>query len=143
MAKHDDKIKELMAKVEVQQSGLGTKPKASWLTNGIFKYKDGSYFNLNTVKSHQQLVEALAAVLERQTVLQEAASRLGVQAEPVLWDGYSTEDWTADFKKRIEVILWEERKTQLEATKKKLGTLVSEEARTGMELENIEKLLGK
>jgi hypothetical protein len=142
MTKHDDKIRDLLARVEEQQAGLGTKPKAAWQTNAIFKYKDGSFFNLNTVKDPQPLVEALATLLERETLLQEAGKRLGVPVQSVMWDGYSVTEWEQDFQKRIQIIRWEERKAQLDATKKKLNSLVSEEAKTELELATIEHLLG-
>lgn len=141
MTKHDDKIKLLLAKVEEQQNNLGTKPKASWTTNGIFKYKDGNFFNLNTVRDAQPLVEALACLLEKESLHQQAAERLGVTIKPFLWDGNSLADWEKDFKKRLDIIGWEGRKTQLDDTKKKLKSLVSEEAKTEMELEDIEKSL--
>lgn len=142
MTKHDDKIKLLLAKVEEQQNNLGVKPKASWNTNGIFKYKDGTnFFNLNTVRDAQPLVEALACLLEKESLHQQAAERLGVAIKPFLWDGNSICDWEKDFKKRLDIIGWEARKAQLDDTKKKLKSLVSEEAKTEMELEDIEKSL--
>lgn len=141
MSLHDDKIKTLLLKVEDQKNGLGTKPRASWNTNGIFKYRDGTFFNLNTVRDFQPLVEALASLLEKEIVHQEAATRLGVNVKPFVWDGFSILDWEADFKKRLEIINWEDKKTKLDETKKKLNSLVSDEAKTEMELENIEALL--
>jgi len=146
MTKHDDKIKLLLAKVEDQQNNLGVKPKAAWNTNGIFKYKDGSFFNLNTVRDGQPLVEALACLLEKESSHRQAAERLGIGLQgmvlkPFLWDGNSVSDWEKDFKKRLDIIGWEARKAQLDDTKKKLKSLVSEEAKTEMELEDIEKTL--
>lgn len=142
MSKHDDKIKVLLAKVEEQQSGLGVKPKVSWITNGLFKHKDQSkFFNLNTVKDPQVLVEALAFLKSYETSIEEAAEMLGVSAKPFQWDGYSVADWATDFRNRVKVIAWDERKAQLDATKAKLRALRSEDARTGDELEELEKSL--
>lgn len=141
MTKHDDKIKVLLTKVEEQQSGLGTKPKASWNTNGIFKYKNGEFFNLNTVREAQPLVEALACLLEKESLNQQAAQRLGVAHKSFVWDGYPVSEWEADFKKRLDIIGWEGRKAKLDETKKTLKSLISEDAKTEMELENIENSL--
>jgi len=141
--KHDDKIKALLSKVESQKAGLGTKPKASWTTNGIFKYHNSNdYFNLNTVKDTQILVNALATLLEKEQLQNLAAERLGVTSNSFVWDGYSVAEWEGDFKRRVEIIEWEKRKAQLDDTKKKLNSLVSEDAKTEMALADIESLLG-
>lgn len=142
MAKHDDKIKALLAKVAEQQDDLGTKPKALWSTNGIFKYKDGtSFFNLNTVKDTQVLVEALAYLLGEEQRIKQAADFLGVPSKDLSYNGYSVNEWKTDFKKRVACILWDDKKTKLDATKSKLKSLVSEEAKTEEELNDIESML--
>lgn len=141
MSKNDDKIKALLNKVETQQKDLGTKPKAAWQTNGIFKYPDGRFFNLNTTQDTQTLVEALAILLEKQSCKKQAAERLGVSSKEFVWDNYPISDWEQDFKKRIEIINWNDKKNQLDETKKKLNCLVSEEAKTEMELADIENQL--
>ena len=141
MSKNDSKIKELLAKVEDQQTNLGVKPRADWRTNGIFKYDSGNFFNLNTVKNFQPLLDGLSFLLEKQMLQKQAAEKLGVSVANFEWDGYSVQDWEEDFKRRVEIIKWQERKSQLEQTRKKMRALVSEEARTEMELEDIERLL--
>ena len=138
---NDDRIKVLLDAVELQQSQLGRKPRASYETNAIFRYDDKRHLNINTVKNPNVLVEALAFLLEKQARSQEAAGLLDVSLSTFQWNGYSTEDYANDFKRRIEIINFAVRKTKLDATKKKLKTLVSEEARTGMELDEIADLL--
>lgn len=142
MSANDDKIKELLAKVEEQQSGLGKKPKAHWETNGIFKYDGNRFFNLNTITDSQQLVDALSFLLEKTLFQDAAAEKLGVASPSFEWNGYSLEDWQADFKKRIEIVSWQARKAQLDTTKKKLKSLISAETKTEMELEELSKLIG-
>lgn len=142
MSKHDTKIKQLLEKVEDQQASLGDRPRASWLTNGIFRYPDGQHFNLNTVQDSEPLLDALAFLLEKQTLRSEAAKRLEIECVELSWGGFSLADWESDFKRRIEILAWQGRKKQLDATKKKLHSLVSEEGKTEMELSAIEKLLG-
>lgn len=141
MAKNDDTIKNLLAKVEAQQLALGTKPRPAWRTNGIFKFDATNHFNLNTVADAKPLVEALAALLNAKGYAAEACKQLGVPEFGFKWNGYTYEEWLEDFKTRLAVVSWEEKKRQLDATKAKLSTLVSEEARTEMELEAITKSL--
>jgi hypothetical protein len=134
-------IKQLMAKVATQKEALGTKPKAFWKTNALFKFNGDTHFNLNTVSDSGKLVVALAHLLAQSDDTVKAAQMLGVAAPKFEWFGYSVEDWVDDFKMRISIIDWEAKKAKLDATQTKLSQLVSEEARTEMELESISKLL--
>jgi hypothetical protein len=142
MAKNDELIKQLMAKVAEQKTALGTKPKVSWKTNGVYKFDGRDYFNINTVSNPEQLVMALAHMLNNHKSCQEAAERLGVDIQESVYSGYKISEWEEDFKLRISILKWEEKKKNLEETEKKLAGLVSEEARTEMELEKISKSLG-
>jgi len=138
---NDDKIKVLLEAVETQQASLGKKPRAAWRTNAVFKREGRSHLNINTVKDPLVLVGALAFLLESTACQQEAAERLGVQTKAFEWDGYTLEDWEEDFKLRIGIVQWQGRKAKLDITKKKLKSLITEETRTAMELDDIEKLL--
>jgi hypothetical protein len=141
MAKNDDTIKNLLAKVEAQQLALGAKPRPAWRTNGIFKYDGTNHFNLNTVAEPKPLVEATAFLIGAKKNLAEACTMLHVPEIEFKWNGYTYPEWLEDFKTRLSIVDWEAKKKQLEATKAKLSTLVSEEARTEMELEAITKSL--
>lgn len=141
MAKNDDIIKQLMTKVATQKEALGTKPKVSWKTNGVFQFDKTNHLNMNTVNDSGKLVLALAHLLVQNTSTLEAAKMLNVNPPKFDWSGYSIEDWIEDFKMRLSIISWEAKKAQLDATQAKLSQLVSEEARTEMELENIAKSL--
>ena len=79
-------------------------------------------------------------VKQKETAFKEACRRLGVKAE-FKWNGYSMDEWEEDFKTRIKAITWSEKKKVLDSTKTKLNQLVSEEARTEMELDSIKALL--
>ena len=140
-SKNDILIKKMMEKVEEQKENLGIKERHVLKTNGIFKYENGSYFNINTVSDPTIFVVALSYLLEKKLCFNDACVRLGV-SEEYKHDGYSIEDWEEDFINKINVIKYEKNKKKLEDTKKKLSTLVSEEARTEMELENIKEALG-
>lgn len=141
MEKNDDRIKQLMAEVESRKAKLGTKPKATWLTNGVFKFSPSEYFNLNTIQNSDKLVEALSFLINKTRDQDEAAQLLGVTEPSFEWNGYSIQDWLADFKTRLSIVTWESNKAKLDATQAKLSQLVSEEARTEMELDSISKSL--
>lgn len=139
--KNDDKIKGLLSKVEEQQKGLGVKPRAQWQTNGIFKYKDGTFFNLNTVREAAPLIEALSYLLGNEATRAEAAKRLGLVPALHVHDSYPISDWEKDFRLRLDIVAYEGRKAQLEETQKKLKALRSEDAKTEDALSDIENLL--
>ena len=141
---NDAKIKELLQKVQEQRSSLGEKPKTTWRTNGIFKFDDKTSLNIN-VASEMELANALALVLWKKDYHNEAFSILGLNPNEhmeILYNGFSISDYIEDFKTRISLIKWNQKKELLTNTEKKLQSLVSEEARTEMELDSISKLLG-
>lgn len=140
--KNDDKIKALLAKVTEQQKGLGVKPRANYLTNALFKTKSGDIsFNLNTIRDPGPIVEALMFMLGTESARTEALNRLGLSAAVFTHDGYPIADWEKDFKTRLEIVGWEGRKAQLEATQKKLKDLRSEEGKAEDDLADIESQL--
>jgi hypothetical protein len=141
-ADNDVVIKALMTKVEAQKKDLGTRPKAVLNTNGIFKYPDGSkHLTLSVTRDPADLVDALSTLLDKVSSREKASKLLGVPVPSFQWNGYSVEDYVADFKNRIKLLEWEAKKVTLDATQAKLSALVSEEARTEMELAEIAKLL--
>jgi hypothetical protein len=141
MAKNDETIKGLMAKVAEKKASLGNKPKVSWRTNAVFKYDGSTHINLNTVSDSKPLVEALSFLLFRQMTMAKAGEMLGVEVSEFEWGGYGMSDWVEDFKMRLSIIKWESEKGKLTILENKLASLVSEEAKTEMELENISKML--
>jgi len=141
--KNDVLIKELMQKVEEQKASLGPREKVAWETNGIFKFDSevsGNFFNLNTVTDSETLAKALGFLILQEEGFLRACNRFGITSK-YKWGGYTVEEWEKDFQTRIKVIQYDKKKKQLDETKKKLAALVSEEARTEMELEDIKKLL--
>ncbi len=141
MAKHDEKIKQLLNKIDSENESLGTKPKISWNTNCIFRFDDNKHFNLNTINDPGYLVRALGFLLEKESTQGEAAKRLNVKGYKFDWKGYSINDWEEDFKLKAKIIAWNGKQKKLQALQKKLKDLRSEEARTGDALADIEKML--
>lgn len=141
MAKNDETIKALMGKVFDKKAALGNKPKVSWRTNAVFKYDGATHINLNTVSDSKPLVEALSFLLFRQMTMEKAGEMLGVSVGEFEWNGYSLSDWVEDFKTRLSIINWEAEKGKLNVLESKLASLVSEEAKTEMALEDISKML--
>jgi len=141
MNANDKQIEELIKVVEEKKAKLGKKKRSSLVTNGLFKYDDDNFFNINTISNIDTLVNALAYLLTRKDKYEEACRRLGVSID-FKWYGYTLEDWEEDFQARIDFIQWNEDKKSLDATQKKLDSLISSEGKTSMEIEKYKALLG-
>jgi len=140
MSKNDSRVKDLISKLEDKKKSLGSKPKKAWETNALFKYADGKVVNLNTIQSNHKAIETLSYLLGVSRSHQEACKLLGLDFA-FNWDGYSLEEWTADLKTCVDKIKYAEEEKKFKELEKKLNSLVSKEARTGMELDDIEGLL--
>lgn len=142
MKNNDIVIKELMDKIEAQKSALGAKPRSVLVTNGIFKKDSENFLNINTIQKPEPLVSALAFLMMQSDYYSKACDKLGINNHEFKWDGYTCDEWEEDFKLRKEIIEYNAKKKQLDEAVAKLNMLMSEDARTATELENIKKSLG-
>jgi hypothetical protein len=131
---NDAKIKVLQEKIEKQKESMGSRPRAAWITNGLACGK-----NINVLE-RSELVEVFAFLRTTAQGMKESAEILGYD-EPIIVHGYPIESWEEDFKNRMNIINWNLKKNQLNQLESKLQKLMSEDARTAKELENIESLL--
>jgi len=139
---NDDKIKTLLTAVEAKRANLGTRPKGERETNGLFKWREGQgHFSINVVKDVTVLVDAMAFLLEGQGLREQAAEKLDIDPVPFKWNGFTVEQWGADFKLRIAVLTYEKNKKALVVAEKKLKTLMSEGTKTELELEELAQRL--
>lgn len=141
MSNNDSKIKALLDTIANKKQELGQKPRISYKTNGVFKYENNEFFNINTIVEPQKLVEALSYLLVKQSFNDAAANMLSVSTKVLQWNGYTLDEWAEDFKTRLSVVAWEAKKKELEASELKLKKLVSEDTRTAMEIDEIANLL--
>lgn len=139
MSNNDTKIKALLETISAKKDALGPKPRISYKTNGVFKYENNDFFNINTIVDPQKLVDALSYLLIKQNFNDVAANLLSVPHKVLQWNGYSMDEWCEDFKTRLSVVSWEAKK-ELEAAELKLKKLVSEDTRTAMEIDEIASL---
>jgi hypothetical protein len=137
---NDQKIKQLLEMVETQKKNLGSKPKISFKTNAILKLSNESY-NLNTLNDIQSIIEIMSKILIIQDYYNKASSILNVNTEPLMVSNFSINDWIHDFKQRIDLIKYNKKSAQLDKTQQQLNSLISEEAKTELELNNIESFL--
>jgi len=139
---NDAQIKTLLEVVDKKKKELGDKPTRTSITNGLFKYDDRNTVNINTVNDATVFVEILSFILDKRKTAEEASKRLGVEAKEFTWAGFTLGQWEEDFKSRVELIKWNQKKKDFDATNKKLKELISDDGKTAMALEEIAKSLG-
>lgn len=141
MAKHDDQVKQLLAALEQKKLELGARPKAVLVTNGIYKLNDKEHVNLNTVNDLDILVKTYALIQSQHNSLVAAAFDLEIKYDAHVISGYTLAEWKQDFLYRAQVINWQKREAELNAAKRKLESLVSEDLKTEQALADLSELL--
>lgn len=133
----DQRIDEVRKIVENQKKVvLETEAKSarSWTTTGVLNLPNVK-LNLHTAKE-ASIVAALADILMLKDYHSKAATMLNSK-EKFLIDGYSLEDWKADFESRINKIKLKNEKEKLERLELKLKSIMSEDLKREIELEEI------
>ncbi len=144
MSKEKDTIVEaLFAELQKQKAAIAKTEKPNWLTNCSFSFtRNGSdRTNIQTVSDVEILVEMLTALLEKADAYEKAKKVMGTTGT-FQWQGFTVEEWTADFqtrKNKIEVTKLKTKQTDLEA---RINKLVSPEKREAMEIEALKKEMG-
>lgn len=143
MPKNNDKaIQDLLKKVEEQTKALGKPIKPTWNTNGVFPWEAGGALNINVCNDPIQLVYILGKLVSKRTGFTEAYKILGLDDKAVFkYKGYTFDEWAEDLQTRISIIKYNEKKKLLDASKAKLQSLMSEDARTETELNKLAELL--
>jgi len=136
---NDDKIKDLIKVVAEKRKSMGARPRISLKTNGVLRIGD-SHSNLNIINDIPVLLDICSSLVRQKESFETAAQLLDV-GNQFSCNGYSFSDWLDDFKARVTLIKWEEKKKELVKLENQLSNLVSEEAKTEMELEEIAEAL--
>ena len=143
MAKYDARVQKLIEEVKKRRASISKTEKATWITNGSFRYFEHSTegsFNLQTVTDEIVLAKALAFLIDREGAFKEACKRLDAKGD-FLWLGYSVLDWESDFKTRLAKVRLTSERKKLAAVEKQLESLMSDELKTDIQLTEIEKML--
>jgi len=142
MGKNDEQVRKLLTVIEEKESKLGTKPRAQWKTNGVFRLPvKAGHVNINTVNDINICIGVIADLLRESHFIKEAAKLLEVGHEAYQWGGSTIEEWIHDFKLRASMLKWDAEKKKLDALKRKLKALRSEDAKTEDAISDIMKEL--
>ena len=145
-AANDKKILDLKNVISTKKSKLKSL-KFTPVTNCSLEL-DGTRFNIHTLSSNDLtllLVKLNSLVLSMNDLKNH---RSGSSTDngcfiinSLTLSGYSIQNWVADIKSKLEIIAQKEEENNLKALESKLSVLLSNDKRTELELEAIEKLL--
>jgi len=139
MVKNDKKIIALQEKIKEQKKTLLFK--FNPVTNCILQFQ-GSTLNIHTLsieQSHLLLLELNALRMSEKDMMGSLLA-LGLR-DCYSFDGYSIEDWMSDIKGRLKQLTTKAREKALKAMEQKLIKMLSDDKRTELELNEIEKML--
>jgi hypothetical protein len=139
----DALIKQLMEQAEKKESAIKATERYSNKTNLSFPQEEDSNrlrINLNIVQDCGTLVKCLSILKREKSAFDEAAAELGLNLK-FSWEGFSYEDWRDDIRNKVETINLKKERKKLSEIKATLEALLSPEAKTARQLEEIEKML--
>lgn len=125
---NDVKIKEFRVRVDAKRKALGEKPRLTYVTNALLDV-DGTKVNLNTLTNEEQCVAVAGQILVASDIAARANEALDTNVTPKFGD-FTADQWIADLKLRVSLIVWERQKKELAAMDNKLAALRSEDAKT-------------
>ena len=104
------------------------------MTNCVIDLK-GIKYNINVINNRDALILLL---LELNALLMSAEK---LEMKDIAISGFCVEQWIADVKSRLNVIEYKNEENNLKQMEGKLDTLLSNEKRTELEIEEIAKML--
>lgn len=139
----DDKVLELLEEVKVKKERISSLAKIRYETKLTFSMPDGKQINLNTVLDVNKLIYYFSVIKNQIDLMESSAKFLGVEKFDNKFEGYTLEEWTTDFKSKIDLINIKQMKEDLKIKEDKLNSLISEDKRKELEFESILKDFSK
>lgn len=133
MGKNDDKIIMLRKQIEDKKSTLKRVGKFIPITNCTLPIDEVRY-NLNVLTDYD-----LTMLLLKLNIYKISAENL--KLDNVLIGGYQISEWMSDIKAKLEILNYNKEERMLKQLETKLTTMLSEEKKTELELDEIEKML--
>jgi len=139
--KNDALVEQLLKKVEEKKAQIKKIKNPSFKTNLSLPI-DGTAIriNLNAAAAPELLFKILVDLETRIEKSEGVAKKYDLVFDNA-WYGYTLEDWRDDVVLKIKQSQAQCQVNELREVEKKLNSLMSEDKRTNMELENLSKLL--
>ena len=131
---NDERIIELKAQIKKKKEEMAKNKSRFIPETNCLLVLDKVTYNLH--------VENLPLLLLKLNMMAMSAKNLGMDISEIEISGYSLAQWITDIKNNMEVQVWKQEKRKLDVLEKQLTTLLSDDKKTELEIDNIAALLG-
>lgn len=135
MKQTDEKVLSMLSQIEKAEQDIKETKKPTWKTRCIATI-NGTQINFHTLDKNG-VINTTKSLLNLKKENTEALEFLELEVEEVVINGEPIDNWLADLRSRLTVISLDEKKKALAKLKKDVGSKLSEEKSTEMEVDNL------
>ena len=132
---NDEKIIKLKQQIEEKRNKLGNLKRFTPVTNCILEL-DGVTTNIQILSK-----EKLALLLVKLNLYKMSIENLNMSFDKIMISGYDVRDWIMDILAKTDIISYKEEEQKLKTMESKLVELLSNEKKTELAIDEIEKML--
>ena len=132
---NDEKIIKLKQQIEEKRNKLGNVKRFTPVTNCILEL-DGVTTNIQILSK-----EKLALLLVKLNLYKMSIENLNMSFDKIMISGYDVRDWIMDILAKTDIISYKEEEQKLKTMESKLVELLSNEKKTELAIDEIEKML--
>ena len=134
--KNDNRILELKKKIEQERATLKeSNSRFQPITSCILDFA-GQKYNLNAMSAND-----LSLLLSLLSVIEQANTEIAKEMQfikPATVNGYLLAEWIIDIRKKLDQVLYREKKAKLDKLEKQLTDLLTGETQTKLKVDNLE-----
>lgn len=134
--KNDNRILELKKKIEQERATLKeSNSRFQPITSCILEFA-GQKYNLNAMSANDLLL-----LLSLLSVIEQANTKIAEEMQlikPATVNGYLLAEWIVDIRKKLDQVLYREKKAKLDKLEKQLTDLLTGETQTKLKVDNLE-----
>ena len=134
--KNDNRILELKKKIEQERATLKeSNSRFQPITSCILEFA-GQKYNLNAMSANDLLL-----LLSLLSVIEQANTKIAEETQfikPATVNGYLLAEWITDIRKKLDQVLYREKKAKLDKLEKQLTDLLTGETQTKLKVDNLE-----
>ena len=137
--KNDNRILELKKKIEQERATLKeSNSRFQPITSCILEFA-GQKYNLNAMSANDLLL-----LLSLLSVIEQVNTKIAEEMQiikPATVNGYLLTEWITDIRKKLDQVLYREKKAKLDKLEKQLTDLLTGETQTKLKVDNLENEL--
>ena len=134
--KNDNRILELKKKIEQERATLKeSNSRFQPITSCILEFA-GQKYNLNAMSANDLLL-----LLGTLSVMEQVTTKIAEEMQfikPATVNGYLLAEWIIDIRKKLDQVLYREKKAKLDKLEKQLTDLLTGETQTKLKVDNLE-----